>query len=173
MIRTEAKEALWRWRELAIAVAVGAVGLYWASSMFGLLQIIGYVTTALGVVLAIVGLQRGRFRNLANGQGVVTFIEGQITYFGPYSGGVVTIEDMTRIQLKTIAGLKSWVIDQPAQAPLIIPTNAQGADQLFDAFAALPGMRIESMLSKLSNERELPVIIWQRDTYLGPNKYLH
>lgn len=173
MIRAEAKDTLWRWRELGLAAALGALGLYWASASYGLIQIIGYALSAVAILLAIIGIQRGRFRNSAQGQGVVTFIEGQITYFGPYSGGGVTIEDMSCISLKTVAGEKSWIIEQPANVALIIPVDAKGADQLFDAFAALPGIKIEYMLAQLSHERGAPVIIWQRDTYLGANKYLH
>lgn len=173
MIRADAKEALWRWREVAYALGVGCVGVYWVTTYFGILQIVGYAVTCIAILLAVVGIQRGRFRNSATGQGVVTYIEGQVTYFGPYSGGMIAIDDISAIRLEKSGKTKAWMIEQPAQPAVMIPVDAQGADQLFDVFAALPGLKIEYMLSKLSHDREGSVLIWQRDTYLGANKYLH
>jgi len=44
---------------------------------------------------------------------------------------------------------------------------------LFDAFASLQGLRIEHMLSMLSREITQPVLIWQQNTYLDPDRFLN
>jgi hypothetical protein len=51
--------------------------------------------------------------------------------------------------------------------------DARGTDGLFDAFASLPGLRIEQMLSMLSREITKPTLIWQQNTYLDPDRFLH
>lgn len=173
MIRDEAKQTLWRIREVLIALGLGALGAYWATAFFGLLQYIGYVLLALAVVVFIMGLQRFRFRANTTGAGVVTVIEGQITYFGPYSGGTIAIPDISRITLIQKPTSKCWVLEQPAQPAITIPVDAKGADGLFDAFASLQGLRIEHMLSMLSREIAQPVLIWQQNTYLDPDRFLH
>lgn len=173
MIRPAARAQLWRWREVGAAAAVGIIGAYWATQTFGLLQYLGYAVCLAGVLLAIVGWQRGRFRSTTQGQGVVTVIEGQVTYFGPYSGGVIAIDDIACIHLHQERDQKTWIIEQPAQPPVIIPVDARGSDQLFDAFATLPGLKIERMLSQLSQSRDGSVLIWRRETYVGAGKYLH
>ena len=45
---------------------------------------------------------------------------------------------------------------------MLIPVNAAGADALFDAFATLPGLRTERMLSELSEDGRAAVVIWER-----------
>ena len=44
----------------------------------------------------------------------------------------------------------------------MIPVDAEGADELFDAFAALPGLKTERMLAQLRSRPDLPVLIWER-----------
>ena len=83
LIRPEAKETLWRWRELGIGIIVWFLGLYWFFQSFGLLKWTGAGFALLGLVLLFIGQQRGRFRHSEKGMGVVDVVEGQITYFGP------------------------------------------------------------------------------------------
>lgn len=44
----------------------------------------------------------------------------------------------------------------------MIPVDADGAEALFDAFAALPGLKTERMLATLRAESETAVLIWER-----------
>ena len=173
MIRDEAKQTLWRLREVLIALALASLGAYWAHAFFGLLQYIGYALLGFSVIILIMGLQRFRFRTKTTGAGVVTVIEGQITYFGPYSGGTIATQDISRISLVPKPAAKCWVLEQPAQPAITIPVDARGTDGLFDAFASLPGLRIEHMLSMLSREITKPTLIWQQNTYLDPDRFLH
>lgn len=172
MIRAEAKIALSKWREALVGLAVMALGLYWAMSFFGILKWVGVVVIPIGGALVYIGVQRARFRQNSDGPGIVAVVEGQISYFGPIAGGVVAVEDIARISLVTKADKSEWCIEQPAQPALNIPTNARGAEALFDIFAMLPGLNIEHMVKKLSQKDAQPALIWQRDSYLEVNRYL-
>jgi hypothetical protein len=60
-VRPEARAALWRLREVLAAGALGALGLYWLTSR-GLVAGLGAVCLLAAVALAVVGVQRARFR---------------------------------------------------------------------------------------------------------------
>ena len=136
-IRPDAMATLVRWREFLIGMALDLVGLVTvlgptrANLIFGVLLII------LGSVLMFVGLQRARFRATGGGIGVVDVDERQISYFGPASGGVVTLEDLARI---AVVPPHAWELSDSSGKSLEIPVDAEGADVLFDAFSALPGI---------------------------------
>ena len=66
-----------------------------------------------------------------------------------------------------------WVIEQPAQPALVIPTNAQGADRLFDAFVLLPNWNVEFTLSRLEDNQSHEDVIWQSNQYLDQSRYIH
>ncbi|WP_204115660.1 hypothetical protein [Shimia biformata] len=161
-IRPEARAALWRWREVLAALPVMALGAMWLSG-FGLLQIVGGVVLLAGVVLAFIGWQRARFRSDQAGPGVVQVDEGRVTYFGPLNGGAVDLREVTLVSLDPTSRPKAWLIRQPQQPDLQIPVNATGAEALFDAFATLPGLRTEFMLTQLNGGADHPVVIWQKD----------
>ena len=163
LIRPEAQAALWRWRECLTGAGVLALGLYWAwFTGGGLLHWIGYVVALAGLALIAAGVQRGRFRMGGGGPGVVRVVEGQISYFGPLTGGAVALTEITALRLDPRGKPAHWVIDQTGQPPLHIPLNAEGADALFDAFAALPGLDTAALVSKMRGPGDLPVQIWRR-----------
>ena len=163
-LRPEATAALWRWREVLTGLFVLAMGLWWALGAAGLLQWLGVALSAAGVILAAAGVQRGRFRNAQDGPGVVSVDEGQITYFGPLTGGAVALGDLSKVTLDPTGQPAHWRLAQPGQPELMIPVTASGADQLFDAFATLNGIRTEHMLAKLRRPGRHPVVIWQKET---------
>ena len=173
MIRPEAKERLYQWREAVMGLGLIVLGLYWALSFYGILQWIGLILIPCGVTLIYIGVQRARFRQNADGPGIVAVVEGQISYFGPDTGGVIDIEDISRISLKSIAGQNGWWLEQAAQPSLFVPVNARGAEALFDVFTMLPNLNIDHMVHKLSQKDIHEILIWQKDSYLEPNRYLH
>ncbi len=171
-VRPEARAAIWRWREALVALAVLALGAYWAFGTGALLHWIGYFVLAAGGVLLVTGLQRGRFRGSQNGPGVVHVDEGAVAYFGPLSGGAVALREMTALTLDPTGKPPHWVLSQPGQADLYIPLTASGAETLFDAFSSLPGFQTEKMLTEMKREAEQPVTIWHR-AGTGKSKRLH
>ncbi|WP_170426936.1 hypothetical protein [Ruegeria arenilitoris] len=172
-IRPEAKLTLWRWREVLIAGAVLLVGLSWISGPGGLLGWLGWVLIAASAALAVIGVQRARFRTGAGGPGLVTIDEGQITYLGPLTGGIVATREIERLALDPTSSPAHWVLDQPGQPTLHIPVNAEGAEALFDVFSALPGLKTEQMLSELNGGGAHPVVIWERTPSRPAHLRLH
>lgn len=172
-IRPEAREAMWRWREVLAALALGALALSWIAGPGGLLGWLGWILLAVAGALAFIGVQRGRFRRSDTGPGVISLDEGRITYFGPLSGGAVDTRDLERLVLDPSARPAHWVLSQPGQPPLFIPVNATGAEALFDAFATLPGLKVERMLGQLKRTPPHPVVIWERHPMRPPHERLH
>ncbi len=168
LIRPAARKTIWRLREVLVGIGLICLGLYWAFGTYGILQIVGYVTAAVGVGLTFLGLQRARFRVGSGGPGVVQVDEGQITYFGPLSGGAIALADLERVTLDHGNKPAHWVLEQRGQPPVYIPLNAEGAETLFDAFATLPGLRTERMLGELKGKKPHAVVIWEK-TPLRPS----
>ena len=172
-IRPEARAALQRWREALIGVAVALVGLSWITGPGGLLGWLGWAMIPLGAVLVFIGIQRARFRTGGAGPGVVNVDEGQISYFGPLTGGAVAARDLERLTLDPSLRPAHWVLTQPGVPPLYIPVTAEGAEALFDVFSALPGIRTERMLAQLQGGSALPVVIWEKTPSRPPGLPLH
>ncbi|WP_293576227.1 hypothetical protein [Phaeobacter sp.] len=172
-IRPEAKETLWRLRELILAGALALLGFSWALGSFGFIAITGWALVLISVVVAIVGAQRLRFRLGVGGPGIVQVDEGQIAYFGPLTGGGIALSELERLTLDHSAKPAHWLLEQPGQGILAIPVNATNSDALFDAFASLPGLRMERMLAELRGSGIHQVVIWERASTRSPQQRLH
>lgn len=157
MIRPEIRDALWRWREVLGALALAGLGLWWGLTTFGVLRWIGWLLLLLGASLAFTALRRLRFAGAGDGPGVVLLDERRVTYMGPDTGGSVELDQLLELEL-TPAG--AWRLTSADDIPLNIPTNAKGADALFDAFAALPGLDTGQMLALMGQTHRGPVTIW-------------
>lgn len=163
-VRSEVSTGFWRWRESLAGFVVAGVGLFFAIDSLGLMQMLGFSMVVAGAVLMFAGFQRARFRIGSGGPGVVQVDEGQVTYFGPHDGGSVAIRQLALVELDPKSRPAStWVLTEPGQPPLSIPTTAEGAELLFDVFAALDGIRTERMLAELEKEPGKRVVIWQRE----------
>jgi hypothetical protein len=171
--RPEAKAALWRWREVLIAAGMGLIGVWWITGPGGLLALPGWALVLAGCALCFIGLQRMRFHGAGDGAGAVQVVEGQIGYFGPLTGGVVALTVLERLSLDPTLKPAHWCLETPDQEPLMIPVNAAGADALFDAFASLPGLKTERMLSELNATRGHAVVIWERTPLRPARALLH
>lgn len=150
MIRPGAMAALRRWREALIGAAVAGFGLWVGLVSYGYVTWIGGALVLLGLALVVTGIQRGRFRTGAGGVGVVRVTEGQIGYFGPFTGGAVALSEIRRLALDVGPGTApAWRLSQHGQPDLLIPLDAEGADALFDIFAALPGIRTTRLVAEV------------------------
>ncbi len=161
-IRPEVRAAIRRWREVLTGVGVAVLGTTWVLGPGGLLGWLGWLLIAGAGALVVVGVQRARFRSATGGVGVVQVDEGQVSYFGPLTGGSAAMSELARLSLDPRMKPKHWVLEQPGRPTLYIPVNAEGTEVLFDVFAALPGLRTEVMLGALSGHPAGPVVIWQR-----------
>ncbi|MGB7317542.1 MAG: hypothetical protein WBC85_06195 [Planktotalea sp.] len=161
-VRAEARAALWRWREVIFGSFLGFTALLWGLGSFGFLRVLAAVIFGIAVLIVLAGLQRSRFRAGGGGQGVVQVIEGQITYYGPLSGGAVAIAELTVLSIDGRSKPAHWLLVSEQGTTLEIPVTAEGADALFDAFNGLAGLRTEHLLRiKQSGAARLQVV-WRR-----------
>ncbi|MCV3270737.1 hypothetical protein [Roseobacter sinensis] len=163
-LRPELLAQLKRWREVLLGGAMLVLGLWWLIGPGRLLVLPGTALVLVGAALIWLGVQRARFRSAGQGPGAVSIDEGQITYFGPLTGGSVALREMRRLSLDKAQYPAHWRLNQPGQADVLIPVNAEGAEALFDAFATLPGLHTERMLHALQSSERQMIVIWQRDT---------
>ena len=166
-VRPEARAALFRIRELIVAGLLGLVGLYWGLTAFGVLFWLGWVVLAVAVLLFFTFLQRVWFAGREDGPGYVEVIEGQITYYSTETGGAVAVRELTQLLYDTRASEPKWVLRQPQLPDLSIPASAKGAPELFDAFAALPGLTAERLLQAQRRSKSNALVIWQRENNLA------
>jgi hypothetical protein len=162
-IRPELRAAMWRWRDVIFAAGIATVGLWWLIGSSGVIRGLGGVLVLLGIGLALAGTQRARFGRGTGGPGIVHVDERRLTYFGPLTGGVIDMGDLVRLELEPKAlPAPHWVLTGPGGQSVAIPVNAEGADALFDVFAALPGIQTEKMLDVLERTPQARVVIWSR-----------
>ncbi len=163
-IRPEARDALMRWREVLVGAGLDLVGVLTVIGPTRAHLIFGVLMMSLGTILMYVGTQRARFRSAGGGAGVVDVDEQQISYFGPTVGGAVALEDLVRI-----AALPphTWELSDAQGNVLLIPVDAEGADALFDAFSALPGLSTGRLADAGRVRPVSRTTVWER-----PNKRL-
>lgn len=162
-LRPEAVAALTRWREVLAALAVIAAGAWIAARPGLIVQGFGYVLIAMAALALIPAIRRARFAAGGLGPGVVQVVEGRILYMGPTTGGAVSLGDLTGLSLRRDhLGRAAWILQEPGQF-LVVPVDAAGAEALFDAFTALPGLGAERLLSARRGTAEGTFPLWRRD----------
>ena len=163
-IRPEAQQTLLRFREVLVGAVLDLLGLMLILTGRGLAVWIGVVICIGASVLILAGIQRTRVRIGAGGAGGVTVVEGAVSYFGPLTGGAVSLGEMSRLRFDPRHTPPHWVLEQPGHDPLLIPMNAERADALFDAFEGLKGLNTQHMLRVMNDPPAAPVVIWERET---------
>lgn len=161
LIRPELAQALRRWSEVLVSLALAFFGVWTLRSHDTFIQIIGAAIIAAGLALALVAWRRMRFHRDTAAPGIVQVVEGQISYFGPETGGFVGIGQV--VELHLVDHGQTWRLVTPEEA-LHIPVAAQGSDALFDAFAQLNGLRMADVLAALDHPQA------QRVLWLHPSR---
>jgi hypothetical protein len=161
LVRPEIAERLLRWREVLICAVVLSAGLWMTLAPGPVVKGVGVVAVLAGLGLGAVALRRLRFgaRDLA--PGVIVLDERQITYMGPVAGGSIDLDALTVLRLRRLGARRVWLLQSETGA-LAIPHGATGQERLFDAFAALPGLRMPVLLAALDASGDGSVIVWQR-----------
>ncbi len=172
MIRPAARLTLARWREVVLSAAITLAGLWIASRGGPILAVAGLALAALGAGLTLTAFRRMRFAQDIAAPGLVEVIEGEVRYFGPNSGGTVSLADLTEIRLLTLRGRRMWRLKQSDGQALLIPVDAAGAEALYDGFSSLPGLDMGQLLTALTPhaagpgliDRQTPemALIWHR-----------
>jgi hypothetical protein len=143
-IRPELATAAWRWREVLAGAALALFG-GWTTAQ-------GLAVLALGLGWVLTSWRRLRFQQDGEAPGVVRVTEAQIAYFGPRVGGFIGLPDLAEIRLLTLRGRRIWKLKQGDGVTLHIPVEADGAEALFDAFAALPGIDTAALVAALGQD---------------------
>ena len=155
-------DSLLIWRETMVAIILAGLGLYWTTNSYGTLYFIGYGVLLFGIIFAYVGYQRACFKRKETGGGIVEFTEGQISYFGPKTGAIFSIEDIECLSIDKSNSSSIWIIERTADYKVEIPTNVEGNEVLFDVFNSLEGFQIHQMLEALSSSRCNKTVLWQK-----------
>jgi len=155
LIRAELAASLRRWSEVLASLGLSGFGIWTLQSHDRFIQILGGAVIATGLGLALVAWRRIRFHRDTAAPGIVQVVEGQISYFGPETGGFVGISQM--VELHLVDHGKTWRLVTPEEA-LQIPVAAQGSDALFDAFAQLNGLRMAEVLAALDHPQATRVL---------------
>lgn len=152
---------LHRWREVIAAGLVAGAGL-WLALLGGYLLVpVGGAVVLLAAGWALIALRRTRFLRGIAAPGVVEVDEGQIGYYGPTFGGFVALADLAELRLADFHGARAWRLKTHDGQVLLIPADAAGAERLFDAFAALPGIDMARVTAALDHgQATLP--LWRR-----------
>jgi hypothetical protein len=113
-----------------------------------------------------------RFSQAVSGPGIVETDEGQLGYFGPTFGGFIALNDLVELRLTQLNSTRQWRLKTIEGEVLLIPTTASGAEKLFDAFAALPGIDMATVAAALDRgATTLP--LWQRKRLSQKNNLLN
>lgn len=155
LVRPELVQGLRRWSEVLVSLAIAGVGFWALQSHDRFIQILGAAILAAGLGLALLAWRRLRFHRDTGAPGIVQVVEGQISYFGPETGGFVGLGQV--VELHLVDHGTTWQLVTPEE-DLSIPVAAQGADALFDAFAQLPGLRMADVLTALENPQATRVL---------------
>ncbi|MCC1481139.1 hypothetical protein [Roseibaca sp. Y0-43] len=155
LIRPELMQTLRRWSEVLASLALSAFGVWTLQSHDRFIQIIGAILIATGLGLALLAWRRLRFHRDTAAPGIVQVVEGQISYFGPETGGFVGLGQV--VELHLVDHGQTWRL-VTAEEVLHIPVAAQGSDALFDAFAQLNGLRMADVLAALDHPQPARVL---------------
>ena len=166
-IRPEIRAMFHKWSEVIAACVIAVVGLWLLFSNQWIWQAMGVFIAGVGVILAVTAYRRTKFAALGAGPGMVEVDERQISYFAPFEGGVVSIDLLARITaISPVAGQGAddltWVLEEDGGATLTIPNAASGAQDLFDAFAALPDVNYANAQKALEDKRGDSFVIWAK-----------
>lgn len=162
LIRPEVAARLQRWHEVIAALLALAFGLWVLTRGGWLFGALGLVIAGVALGLARAAWQRLRFVPQGEAPGVIEIDEGQVAWFGPGGGGFLSLAELTGLGLIRVQGLRCWQLRQSDGQALLIPVAAEGADRLYDALTALPGIEGEVLVRALATEADQP-FLWRRD----------
>ena len=165
-IRPEMARWFARWGE---PLAAGIVALVGARILWRGLTRYDWMLDAIGAVLLLLGLaafwaafRRAQFKPADDGPGLVAVTERRITYMSGHGGGFADIHALRRIELRSAIGEgRVWVLKHDDGPSLEIPLEATGAEALFDAFAALPGIDMAALIAARKAGGDNRVVIWR------------
>lgn len=103
----------------------------------------------------------------APAKGMVEVKERRIRYYGPHFGDEVAVDDLIKVEIANLEEPTDgetifWVLTERAGRELLIPSGAEGARRLYEAFAALEGVDYDSIIHGMSETRKGLHLVWKR-----------
>lgn len=156
-----------KWREAYFVAFLLILGVWFflrGMATFNLVfQALGLVISLVGIILLRTTIQRIRFRRKQKAPGMVDVNEREISYFGPLHGKTISLESLHKIELRESEAYAAiWVLHHTDGDPMIVPTTAKGADDLFDAFTSLSGVKMDVLVAALNKVPIHNQVIWER-----------
>jgi hypothetical protein len=147
MIRPELMAPLRRWSEVLTGLGIAIFGLWAMQSRDQFFQLLAGLVVLAGLALAFAGWRRLRFQKDGQAPGIVQVLEAQISYFGPETGGFIGAGEL--VELHLLSDGPAWRLIGQDGTRLDVPVAAEGAQALYDIFAALPGIEMGRVLAAL------------------------
>lgn len=163
-IRPEVASLLQRWREVLVLGGLAVLGAWIALKPGFFLPVGGWALLAFSMILLPVAIRRARFQPGVDGIGVVRLRERRVAYFGPETGGTVSLDELDRLSLVVTRQGRSWRLEQ-GHDRVDIPVDAVGADALFDAFTLLPGLNSARLLEALESLEPGEITLWSAGSH--------
>lgn len=168
-LRPEAIAVLKRWSEVIAGAVIMALGVWTLSRAGWIMQAAGAGLILLGAAMSFAAWRRARFSGFSGGPGVVEVDERQISYFGAYEGGAVSLDMLARVTMLSDDHKQLvWLFEEDGGQSLSIPAAAAGADQIYDALAALPGVDYDAATRAIRAGSHESFVIWAK-----PQTHLH
>lgn len=161
-VRPEVSALLWRWRDVAGGLVVAAFGAWVFLGVAGWVGWLGLILVLLGLALIWTGSIKARFRSLRDGPGFVEIVERRLTYYAPYGGTSLSLDDVTRIEMEGSGHGPHWLLTVPGEAPARIPVSAEGADQIFETLSRFPGVHYDRAIAASQSTTRERHLIWQK-----------
>ncbi len=164
-IRPEAQASLQKYAEPLIGLGIVLLGIYMIAISRGLIVALGLGLIVLGGAMIFLSLRRIRLRPDHLGLGVVDVTEREISYMAPHDGGMISIDALRSITVRTAQGPQAdlyWFLEDTAGTVLTIPNSAAGSEKLLDGLAALPGVDFDAASRARSAATHETIVIWSR-----------
>jgi hypothetical protein len=131
------------------------------------LMVISFVIIGAAAAMLVLALRRVRLRSDKRGAGMVEVQERKITYYGPDDGGVLSLDDLRRIDIVVSNSLPFvndiyWRLSDQEGVALNIPVGAEGTDTMIDNFSVLNGVDYDLIVKALAAKDDAVFTIWKK-----------
>ena len=151
------------------AALLFALWLYLRADATGNAALLVIASILIGAALALLflAIRRVRLHTEKHGFGMVEVEERKITSVGPDTGGAVSLDDLSKVEIVSTraAGyvdVTYWQLTDRWGNVLIIPAGAEGSDAMVDSFAALSGVKYDLIIAAMAAKDDAVFTIWKK-----------
>ena len=158
-----------RWGEFAVSAALTLILIFFGAQNAMAGGVFGWTMMALGAgcgVWARLAFLRAYAGQRRDDPGVVVVEERRITYLGPETGGVLSIDALRAVDVESGPNA-TWILREAGGPTLRIPAGARGVRELPEALAALPEFSEARALKAIAAEGAAMHAVWRRAAPAG------